>query len=393
MNKERLKKYQIFIEFFTNSNKLSTLISLRLLDNKTGDPNLKQIIIKPVILKSGEKLQFIYRYKTKDITKNYDLIEAIGEIEIQLTDAFHQAEMAVIDGFYFLSRTQKSNWKLKKREAINSSESLQHNKKKNYLISEEIPFLMHLGVTDDKQRIRSAMHAKFRQINKFVETVISVIDKEDLQNEFKIADMGSGKGYLSFSLYHYLNENYQKKIYLKGIELRKGLVEKCNNVASICGYDNLSFEDKFIQDVNLDNWNMLIALHACNTATDDAIYKGIKSNAKYIICSPCCHKQIRKQLEPESPLNTITQFGILKERQAEIITDTIRALLLQSLGYKTNVMEFISNEHTSKNLLIIAKKVKTSQEYKEDAKLKIDSLKSLFGIKEHHLESLLRMNK
>jgi len=200
--------------------------------------------------------------------------------------------------------------------------------------------------------------------------------------------MGSGKGYLTFALYDQLKNTLNYTPNVTGIELRQDLVSTCNDIAANAGFENLSFKEGNIETTPIDHPDILIALHACNTATDDAIAKGIHAKSKIIICSPCCHKQIRKQMKPTTEINSISQFGILKVRQAEIVTDTIRALILQAYGYKTNVMEFISTDHTPKNLLITA--IKESDPAKPISKYieEINALKNLFGIKEHHLERL-----
>lgn len=175
---------------------------------------------------------------------------------------------------------------------------------------------------------------------------------------------------------------------MTGIELRSDLVSICNDIAVHAGFDNLTFKAGSIETTPIAQPDILIALHACNTATDDAIAKGIHAKAKMIICSPCCHKQIRKQMAPTTAVNSILQFGILKERQAEIVTDTIRALILRAYGYQTHVMEFISTDHTPKNLLITAIKESDPSEPLQNYMEEIEALKALYGISEHQLEKL-----
>jgi hypothetical protein len=200
--------------------------------------------------------------------------------------------------------------------------------------------------------------------------------------------MGSGKGYLTFALYDYLTHTLKKDATITGIEMREDLVNKCNQIATNSHYQNLKFEKGTIQETVLPAVDMLIALHACDTATDDAIFKGIKANAKVIICAPCCHKQIRKQMAPENELKSITKHGILLERQAEIVTDSIRALILEAQGYKTKVFEFIATEHTPKNVLIVGTKTNRTETEKQENLEKIAGLKKLFNIKSHYLETL-----
>ena len=207
------------------------------------------------------------------------------------------------------------------------------------------------------------------------------------QKSLRIVDMGSGKGYLTFALYDYLVNILNLQAKVTGVEIRENLIEICNEIAQNSKFENLHFEQGFIQGYELPKTDILIALHACDTATDEAIAKGIKADAQLIVCAPCCHKQIRKQIKDDSLLEPILNFGILKERQAEIVTDTIRALILESNGYKTKVFEFISMDHTGKNVMIVGQKRREAV----DAKIyldKVEELKKQFGIEFHYLEKL-----
>jgi tRNA A58 N-methylase Trm61 len=245
-----------------------------------------------------------------------------------------------------------------------------------------------LGITTAEGIVKKDMQDKFKQINRYVEIIEGIIKDIDFEKNITVADMGSGKGYLTFALYDYLINNLKLDTNVIGIELREDLVHKCNAIAAAAKYKNLIFKKGTIQDAALESIDMLIALHACDTATDDAIYKGIKANAKVIICAPCCHKQIRQQMAPENELKNITKHGILLERQAEIVTDTIRALILEAHGYKTKVFEFIATEHTPKNVLIVGTKSNKSEIAKQESLDKITGLKKLFNIKTHYLETL-----
>lgn len=210
--------------------------------------------------------------------------------------------------------------------------------------------------------------------------------------------MGAGKGYLTFALYDYLHTVLQVNAAVVGVEYRPDLVSFCNNVAEAAGFKQLHFEQGTIENYNTDKVNLLIALHACDTATDDAICKGIKANAELIVVAPCCHKQIRRELEKNKIKNDVsflTQHGIFLERQAEMLTDGIRALILEYFGYKTKIFEFISDAHTPKNVLVVG--IKKNQNHtsqaaqKKQAEIlqKIKNSKAYFGIGYHHLERLM----
>ena len=183
---------------------------------------------------------------------------------------------------------------------------------------------------------------------------------------------------------------YQRKleVSITGIELRKELVDFCNQTAHACGFENLKFENKAIQEYKTKKIDVLIALHACDTATDDAIFKGIKANAELIITAPCCHKQIRQQVKGKEQQSPILKYGIFKERQFEMVTDTLRALVLEKNQYSTNIFEFISNEHTRKNVMLAA--TKSSKKADVDSlNSKIETIKKDYGVEEHYLESLV----
>ena len=235
------------------------------------------------------------------------------------------------------------------------------------------------------------MQDKYKQINKYIEIIDGIVKSVKFDSSFTVVDMGAGKGYLTFALYDYLYNTLKLSPNVIGVELRKQLVDDCNQVAGKSSFANLKFIEGTIENSELPSIDMLIALHACDTATDDAICRGIKSNSKVIICAPCCHKQIRGQINPDNVMKSITQFGILKERQSEIVTDTIRALILEAYGYKTKVFEFIATEHTPKNVLIVGVKAGKIEVPKKEILDQIQNIKKIFGIEYHFLEKL--MNK
>jgi hypothetical protein len=213
----------------------------------------------------------------------------------------------------------------------------------------------------------------------------------DSKDKLYIADMGSGKGYLTFALYDYLMNNQSKAIEMTGVEFREGLVKESNRIAEKANFENLNFIQGTIEKAKIGKPDVLIALHACDTATDEAIFRGIQSEASLIVCAPCCHKQIRKEFNLTNELNNVVRHGILKERQAEIITDTLRAMIMELYGYKTNIFEFITTEHTPKNLMIVGEKRAAVSPDKERIEQEIQAIKNIYGIEKHYLESLLKM--
>lgn len=232
------------------------------------------------------------------------------------------------------------------------------------------------------------MADKYRQINKYLEIFDGLIKNAKLPKNPHIVDMGSGKGYLTFALYAYLEKlGYQPQVW--GVELRKELVDFCNETASFCKYDGLRFIQERIEDFKAEQIDILIALHACDTATDDALFTAIENKARLVVCAPCCHKQVRQQVKGKSLENPLLKFGIFKERAYEMVTDTLRALLLEEQGYKTKVFEFVSNEHTRKNVMLVAEQSHKKPQI-ESIQAKIDSIKDEFQIDYQYLEKKLQ---
>jgi tRNA A58 N-methylase Trm61 len=354
--------------------------------------DLKNVFVKPVLIKNSLRLSFVYRYPTKDITKNYDVKEGITLLQEMLNDTFLNADVFTSEKDVHIASQKNNAFKI-----TNTSPSLkitgqvnQHDKEKKRIVeTTDKAYLLALGITSAGGVVKKDRQDKYKQINRYVEIIDGIIKDIEFKDHLQVVDMGSGKGYLTFALYDYLTNKLQLKANVTGIELRQELVDTCNGIARESGYEALIFKSGTIEEAVVNNTDMLIALHACDTATDDAIYSGIKANSKVIICAPCCHKQIRKQMAPDNELKSITKHGILLERQAEIATDAIRSLLLEASGYKSRVFEFIATEHTPKNVLIVGIKQDKPSNTKQFYLDKVAGLKSLFGIQTHHLETLL----
>lgn len=369
--------------------KKKELVKITLGGKRNKQSDLKNVFAKPVVLKSGSKLSFTYRHNTNDIVKNFDLPESVAIIETLLKEEFYNADLFTTTNDYQLLQ-QNDKMKLVTKTASHiSAAPQQHDKQKQRIIqATNNTYLHQLGIASADGHVKKDMQDKYKQINRYVEIIDGIIKDIDFSKNIHVTDMGCGKGYLTFALCDYLTNTLKQQAKVTGIEMREDLVKNCNQIAAAAKFSNLHFEKGAIADAVLPSTDMLIALHACDTATDDAIYKGIEANAKVIIVAPCCHKQIRKQMKPGNVLNTITKHGILLERQAEIVTDTIRSLLLEAYGYKTKVFEFIGTEHTPKNVMIVGVKSNHASDKKEHLE-KVKSLKELFNIQQHYLEKLL----
>jgi hypothetical protein len=358
----------------------------------------KNIYAKLIESKKGQLISFTLRYKNKDITQNIATgLELDKQIELWIGNTFKIATLICAEEEIVLLFNNKNKAQLRtKQTALKPIGTNMHDKEKNYLIKEDTAFLKLLSVSSKEGKVFSDQQDKYRQINKYCEIMLAQFEQhqlfQDTNKPIRIVDMGSGKGYLTFALCYLLKEKMQLNVEMLGIELREELCRFCNEQAVILGWsDYLKFSAMDIMQFE-GNIDVLIALHACDIATDIAIAKGIENAAGLIVVAPCCHKQIRKEMTPKAPWKNILKNGILLEREAELITDAIRALLLECEGYKTKVFEFISGEHTPKNLMITAGRSKNKSTEAETLLIEneIAELKSQFGIGEHYLEKLLK---
>lgn len=374
----------------------NTFVKISLGNYKGPEENLKNIYAKRILIKNEEKLSFTFRYKTKDIVKNYSAEEGIGKTQQFLTEGFFVATLFTT-GF----DVHFENFGNRKAVIKNAPPTFLelpptgHDKTKNRLISaDEKLYLTSLNITDEAGKVLPNAQDKYRQINQYIEILSSLLQGFPADEPINVVDMGSGKGYLTFALYDYLTKVLNRNAQVTGVEIRPELVELCNSIARDASFENLRFAQGTIGQFDCAGIDILIALHACDTATDDAIGKGIKANAGLIVVAPCCHKQIRREMEKQktnNELDFLTKYGIFLERQAEMVTDGIRALILEYFGYKTNVFEFIADVHTPKNVMIVG--VKRQKVQAENGRIlqKIKEIKAYFGIGYHHLERIMEI--
>lgn len=387
------EKAQEFITESENSLHNGSFVKLSLGNYHGTDESLKNIYIKKVLIRKEPRLSLTYRHKTRDITKNHTYEEVIGMLAQWLGNDFRVATLQMTDSDAVFEMHPSGKTTLKKKAVANrDAPSLSHDKNKNRLISSDGKgYLFDLKITDQQGNVFQNAQDKFRQINHYIDILSSLIREINPGNAVRVADMGSGKGYLTFALYDYLKNVLKLTPEVTGIEFREDLVTLCNQIAQNAGFQGLSFQEGTIDQFDAAGTNILIALHACDTATDDAIFKGIQAKSDLIVVAPCCHKQIRRQIEKhktENDVSFLTRHGIFLERQAEMVTDGIRALVLEYFGYKTKVFEFISDAHTPKNVLIVGTRGKRTEKSQAAALEKIREAKRFFGIEYHHLERL-----
>lgn len=381
-----------FLEKLNESLESKTFAKLTLGKFRGNEDGLENIYVIPVKLKDEIVLSFRYKYKTRDIFKNYDFPEAKGVIEDEIGKNFLYCGLFTTQNDIVIEYNKKRIPRTYSRKpSFTRVEIKEHNRIKTRYIDSREKYLNLLKITNAKGEVRGEKYDKFRQIDKFIEIVDSLYKDSSLEakNEITIVDFGSGKSYLTFAMYDYFNNRQGIKAKITGVEQRKELADSSNYIAGECRYDNLSFTAGSIADYSAQNADIVVALHACDTATDDAISKALKLEAGIIILAPCCQKYLRKHFKIPRELNSIFKHGILEEHLSAFITDGIRALVMESFGYKTKVFEFISSEHTGKNIMITAVK----DEYNEENHLmkisEIEKMKSQFGLKDFYLDKII----
>ncbi|MDY0235373.1 MAG: SAM-dependent methyltransferase [Gudongella sp.] len=338
------------------------------LKDKSKDTFTK-VSIKPVLIKNEKYIQLAYEYKDKIIHKNLKNDEFIIEYKQLFLNHFKQGMIFTLDADYQILISKKGKVSIFKKKPTRSIIDLDHNRKKAYIIEEGIPcdFLIELGVMSQDGKVFSKKYDKFRQINKFLELVSDVVYKIEDKEKINIVDFGCGKSYLTFALYYYLKKLLNLDVNIIGLDLKKDVIELCNNLALELDYKGLQFINKDIRDFEeLDKVDMVVTLHACDTATDEALIKAVSWNTDIILSVPCCQHELFNKIENKT-MTPMLKHGIIKERLSSLITDSLRANVLEILGYDTQLLEFIDMEHTPKNIMIRAiksanpKKIDTSE--------------------------------
>ncbi|WP_440784380.1 class I SAM-dependent methyltransferase [Pseudomonas syringae] len=382
-----------FLDLLDTSLSQNSLIKLVLAKYVGSEAELQRVIIKPLTIKEQPCLSFVYRYKTRDTTRNFPLAEAVSVIASLIPESFKNAHLLSLTEEVQLEYSKKGKTTLFKSKARQEREvpSTGHDREKKRYLELTRPFLTDLGVTNRQHELIPAMSRKWKQINKFIEVFSHALSSSPLtlDQPVKVADFGSGKGYLTFAIHDYLCNTLQAQGQVTGVELREDMVTLCNKAAAGLEHPGLTFQHGDVRSVAPSALDVMIALHACDIATDYAIHMGIRSGASIIMCSPCCHKQIRLQIQSPTLLKPMLQYGLHMGQQAEMVTDSLRALLLEACGYDAKVFEFISLEHTNKNKMILA--VKRAEPVSPALLLaRIQELKTFYGITEHCLETLLQ---
>ena len=388
---ETINKY---LQLIQESAASHTLVKMTLSKPSVKGDDLRNIYVKPVLIKERYLFAFTYHYERRDEVKNYDAEQMMNQFRELLPQRFQNAVLFTLTEDYTLLVNPKGRATIQHKKVQENRESnLDHDKQKHRLLDMSHPWWYQLGLTTREGKLTADMQHKYKQICKYAEIMDPLLAELHLPagHTLTLADMGAGKGYLTFALYELLTYKYKYDIDIKGVEIRPDLVTKINDIIDINKIRGMRFEENSIAGYRPDSMDVMIALHACNTATDDAIACALRAGSKLIVCAPCCHKQIRQEMESSGLVDAITRYGIFMERQAVMITDTIRAMILEYYGYRTQVMEFIEMENTPKNVLLVGQKSGREVDKLRISK-NISDLKKRYGIKTHYLETLMGLN-
>lgn len=360
------------------------------LGKPAGNVDAKKVIVTCFESKGALKFSSDFRLAQKSVTKSSDLHELTAFLAENLSVNYLAATLFTSknDIAFIVNKRGKARI-TRSKPTQKGAASTTHNRQKDYLISPEADYLRELRVTDKASKVIPKMYGKFRQIAKFIEIVEQSLKNNilDPKQPVSVLDVGAGKGYLTFALYDYLSKRFSKGVSVTGVDIKDDLVQLCNKIARNVKFDGLSFKQENIENFNARQIDILVALHACDTATDEALYQGIANGASLIFCAPCCQHEISSQLRANNTPSPLLHHGLFIEKQADLITDVARTLLLESRGYSVKVVEFVSSEHSMKNTLIVAERNSEASSKSLEEYL---ALKSQFGFKDQRLEILLK---
>ena len=334
---------------------LTSLLVDMVISGARGGGDFIKIKVRPVMIRDSLYFQ-VSRYTDKQVFhENMTAEDALETLSGWILHDFRQAQIRMQDEMVtvLVSKKGKATVKSKKAACI-ETQNLEHNRKKQYIIKEgtAVPFMIDLGVMTESGKIIRTRYDKYRQINRFLEFIEDILPELPTDRTVHIIDFGCGKSYLTFAMYYYLKVLKHYDIRITGLDLKQKVIEDCQALADRYGYDGLQFLCGDIADYNgTDEVDMVVTLHACDTATDYALYKAVKWHASVILSVPCCQHELNRKMQCETLFGAF-QYGLIKERTAALMTDAMRGQLLEMKGYKTQLLEFIDMEHTPKNILI-----------------------------------------
>ncbi len=366
-----MEKLENLLEETMDENMIQIILS-----NTKNRELISKVKIRPLLIHSGLKFQAEEYIKEKVFHKNFEKKEAKEYILSRLKETFSQIEITTESLRATALLSKQGHLTLKIKRLTNDTDNnqpvqrdLSHNRKKKYILEEDkpVPFLIDLGVMTKEGKIVRTRYDKFRQVNRFLEFIEDIMEMLPKDREVRIIDFGCGKSYLTFAMYYYLKVLNGYDIRVTGLDLKQDVIDHCNLLKDQYQYEKLSFEYGDIADYSgEDHVDMVVTLHACDTATDYALYQAVRWNASVILSVPCCQHELNAQAS-STLLAPVFKHGLLKERVNALITDGIRAELLENMGYEVQVLEFIDMEHTPKNILIRAVKKPKAQKKNMEA--------------------------
>jgi SAM-dependent methyltransferase len=369
---------------------LATLVASRPVRRNESEPG--SIRIRPIELRAGVRLQWTSRYERRESHENLTVAESIERLP-QLLSRFRDIHLMTATADYQARADRAGQWRWKRRDAARSAEPASHNRAKQYLIPEGVPcpFLEAIGVMNARGQVRAAAHDKFRQINRYLEFVNDVYPELAPEGTLSIVDFGCGKSSLTFALHHLLTKVHHRDVRIVGLDRQPDVIRICSDLSAQLELQGLDFRVGEIADHEASGEvDLAVSLHACDTATDDAIARAVQWKARVIFAVPCCQHEIASKMTAPVPL---LEHGILKERFAAITTDSLRAAALEATGYRTQVIEFIDLEHTPKNVLIRAVRRGADSDRESKGRHRFDELKRLVGVAQTYLESVLNIQE
>lgn len=376
-----------------------TFVRLSLSSPVGSDPTIQRVLARLVDIGGVRHLSFTYREERRDTTRNLPVDTAIADVERRLGTEFRGATLATTTADWQLQLDGGEGRLIRHRAHVATAPPRTHDEEKPTLLGDAaLPWLRALDVVDAGGRPRRRLAHKHAQIDRYVEILAHLARDCGWQptgadtTPLRIVDVGCGKGHLTFAAWHLGHHVLHRPVQVTGVEARAELVAAANATARSLGADDLRFVHGDIEHVPLDGVDALVALHACNTATDHAIRRGVQASARLIVVAPCCHQEVRPQLARPEPLAPVLQHGLMAERLAEWVTDGLRALVLEHAGYHTKVIEFVGGEHTTKNTMIAAVRGQevTTDERRARTAAAIDAFRSYFGIHRQALDPLRR---
>lgn len=365
--------------------------------SKSKDASIQKVKIRPVELKGELRFQTEEFRGAQVFHQNLTAEELSIQLEDWFCEKFFQAQISHRKADATVLIGKKGTVTIKEKKKVTQEpeirwQPLLHNREKKSLLPEgsNIPFLKDLGVFSAEGKVVKGKYDKFRQINRFLEFIEDVMPElEKDAGTLNILDFGCGKSYLTFAIYYYLTECKKRKVNITGLDLKADVIKNCNRLATEYGYENLHFLMGDVAEYRTEETiDMMVTLHACDTATDYALQRAVQWGAKVILSVPCCQHELNGQLASDT-LEPLFRYGLIKERMAALITDALRAELLTACGYKVQILEFVDMEHTPKNLLIRAvKKLHPDKEECRLARLRCETLVKQLGVRPKLMELL-----